>query len=79
MLNYKECSIDDFNLAMSQKNADVKTISDAHLYILYTKFKADSSHCCYVGTSYAVGLGIDSRNKAYIFKSELHRRGVRVI
>lgn len=79
MLNYKECSIDDFNLAMSQKNADVKTISDVHLYILYTKFKADDLHCCYAGTSYAAGLGISSRNKANVFKSELQRRGIRIV
>ena len=77
MLNYKECSIEDFNAAMQQKDANVQSISDSHLYILYTKFKADASRCFYAGTSYAAGLGHSSENKASVYKTELQRRGIK--
>ncbi len=78
MLNYKECTIDDFNNAMKEKNGDIKTISNEHLYILYTKFKADASQCFYAGTSYSVGLGKDSESQAEIYKKELLNRGIDV-
>ena len=77
-LNYKECSIEDFNSAMSQKNADVTTISDAHLYILYTKFSADALQCFHASKSYATGIGYSSQAKADAFKAELLRRGVKI-
>lgn len=76
MLNYKDCDIKDFNAAMAQKNNDVKTISDAHLYILWTKFKADARTCFRAGTSYSNGVGIDSENRAMVYEEELKRRGV---
>lgn len=76
MLNYKECDINDFNEAMKNKDMDVKNISDTHLYILYTKFKADALACFYAGTSYARGLGIESENQAKIYKEELQNRGI---
>lgn len=79
MLNYKECSIEDFNEAMKQKNVDVKDISNAHLYILYTKFKADASTCFRASTSYASGLGRSSENQANLYKEELIRRGITVL
>ena len=78
MLNYKECSIEDFNAAMQQKDADVQSISDSHLYILYTKFQSDASRCFYADTGYAVGLGRSSDNKAKTYKAELQRRGIMV-
>ena len=74
MLNYKDCDIKDFNAAMAQKNDDVKTISDAHLYILWTKFKADARACFYAGTSYSRGIGTDSDNRAKVYEEELKRR-----
>ena len=76
MLNYKECHIDDFTKAMEQKNADVKTISNEYLYILYTKFMADARQCFYAGTMYARGIGYKSENQAEIYKKELLNRGV---
>lgn len=76
MLNYKDCSIEDFNAAMQEKNDDVKTISNEHLYILYTKFKAGASTCFHAGTSYASGLGISSENRAKTYKDELKNRGI---
>lgn len=79
MLNYKECSTEDFINAMKKQNADIKSISDSHLYILYTKFKADASVCFGAGTGYATGLGIISRNKAASYKEELQNRGVGVV
>ncbi len=74
MLNYKDCDIKDFNEAMAQKNNDVKNISDAHLYILWTKFKADTRACFYAGTSYSRSIGIDSENRAKAYEEELKRR-----
>lgn len=79
MLNYKECSIDDFNEAMKNKNMDVKSISDEHLYILYTKFKADASACFYAGTSYARTLGAFSEKQAQSYKEELQNREINVL
>lgn len=79
MLNYKECSIEEFNAAMKEKDNDVRNISDSHLYILYTKFKADSIHCAYVKTSYASGLSVGSSQRANTYKTELLRRGADVI
>lgn len=78
MLNYKECSIEDFEAAMKQKNADVKTISNEYLYILYTKFKADARLCFHAATGYATGLGYDSENKAKAYKEELQARGINI-
>ena len=74
--NYKECSIEDFNAAMREKDSDVRVVLTSHLYILYTKFKADSSACFHVGTSYANGLSLRSENRAKLYKEELQRRGV---
>ena len=76
MLNYKECDIADFNDAMQEKDRDAKEISDAHLYILYTKYTADASSCFYSESSYATGLGIASKNRAKVYKEELQRRGI---
>jgi len=76
MLDYKECSIEDFERAMSQKNADVETLSDEYLYILYTKFMADAKQCFYAGTLYSRGLGYDSERQAKLYKSELQKRGI---
>ena len=76
MLNYKECHIDDFNKAMEQKNADVKTILNEHLYILYTKFMADAKQCFYAGTMYAREIGYKSENQAKVYKTELFNRGL---
>ena len=75
MLNYKECSIEEFNAAMKEKDSDVRLISDSHLYILYTKFKADAIQCAYAGTSYSSGLSISSSQRANTYKTELLRRG----
>ncbi|MGN0656952.1 MAG: hypothetical protein ACI4KR_09165 [Ruminiclostridium sp.] len=79
MLNYKECSIEAFNAAMKEQNNDVKNISDANLYILYTKFKADALTCFRVGTSYSSDLGISSENRAKAYKVELQNRGIDVL
>lgn len=79
MLNYKECNINDFNEAMQNKDMDVKNISNTHLYILYTKFKADASACFYAGTSYASNLGRRSENRAKVYKEELQNRGINVL
>ena len=74
MLNYKDCDIKDFNAAMAQKNDDVKTISDTHLYILWTKFKADARACFYAGTYYSRDIGFASENMAKTYEEELKRR-----
>lgn len=79
MLNYKECSIEDFNAAMKEKNSDVETISTPHLYILYTKFKSDASACSHIKTSYASGLVISSKSQAEVYKKELQKRGITVL
>ena len=76
MLNYRDCSIEDFHAAMQQKNADPSTISDEDLYILYTKFKADARHAAYTAGSYAMGISISSKQRAEVFKQELHKRGL---
>lgn len=75
MLDYKECSLAEFEAAMQQKNADISTISSEHLFILYTKFKADACACGRARTSYAYGVGLDSSRKANAYKEELQRRG----
>ena len=79
MNDYKECHRDDFTKAMEQKNADVKTISNEYLYILYTKFIADARQCFYAGTSYASGIGLESEKQAEIYKTELQNRGIDVL
>lgn len=79
MLNYKDCNIKDFNEAMKQKDVEVKNISNVHLYILYTKFKADAATCFYAKTSYASGLGISSEHRANLYKKELLNRGIMVV
>lgn len=79
MLNYKECSIEDFNKAMESENEDVKTLSNEYLYILYTKFKADASVCFQTGTSYAMSLSRRSKDRANTYKEELQRRGIKII
>lgn len=76
MLNYKECSDEEFINAMREKNEDVTTLSTEHLYILYTKFQADARHCFYAASSYARDVGAKSENQAKIYKQELQKRGV---
>ena len=78
MLNYKECDIKDFEKAMELKNTDIKTISTEHLYILYTKFKADAYTCYYQGGSYANNIGDRSNKKAEAYKIELNNRGIEI-
>ncbi len=75
MLNYKECTIEEFQAAMAEKNKCVKEISDEYLYILYTKFKADARQCFHAGSSYARGLGITSEKMAEMYWTELLERG----
>lgn len=79
MLNYKECSIEDFNKAMESKNEDVKTLSNEYLYILYTKFKADASACFQAGTSYTMILSRRSKDRVNTYKEELQHRGIKII
>lgn len=74
MLNYKECNIDDFNAAMKEKDRDVNEISNQHLYILYTKYKADAMACSTIRTDYARSLTTKSRKRAERYKNELIRR-----
>ena len=76
MLNYKECSDEDFKSAMREKDSDVTTLSNECLYILYTKFQADARHCFYTASSYARDIGTKSENQANIYKKELQKRGV---
>ena len=76
LLDYKECSIEDFESAMRQKNADISAMSNETLFILYTKFKADAQTCSRTRTSYAYGVGLDSSRKANAYKEELQRRGL---
>lgn len=78
MLDYKKCSIGDFNAAMKMKDADVTTISDAHLYILYTKFKSDAFTCFRAGTIYSNHIGGLSENRAKVYKKELQDRGITI-
>ena len=75
LLDYKECSIEDFESTMRQKDADVSTMSNETLFILYTKFKADALTCSRARTSYAYGVGLDSSHKSNTYKEELQRRG----
>lgn len=79
MLNYRECDINDFNEAIKNKDMDVKNISNTHLYILYTKFKADALACFYAGTSYARYLEGLSEDRAKVYKEELQNRGINVL
>lgn len=72
--DYKNCDLDDFKQAMSQKNDDVETISTEYLYILYTKFMADANQCAYAGTSYTYGLSISSKKQAEKYKAEIMKR-----
>lgn len=74
MLNYKDCKIEDFNHAISLKNENVKEIPTEFLYILYTKFMADSANVrC--NNSYSIGIYYSSKDKAEAFKKELIKRG----
>lgn len=82
MLNYKECDIKDFNEAMGKKDMDVKDISNEHLYILYTKFKADAQACfnAFRGESvYQRSIRHRSENRARGYKEELQKRGINVL
>lgn len=75
MLNYRDCKIEDFNHAISLKDENVKEISTEFLYILYTKFMADSARVkC--NNSYSIGIHYSSKNKAEVFEKELIERGV---
>lgn len=81
MLNYKECDIKDFNEALEKKDMDVKDISDEHLYILYTKFKADAQNCFDAfrsETVYQRSIRMRSENRAKGYKEELQKRGIDV-
>lgn len=78
MLNYKECSIEDFNKAMENKDTNVKELSNEYLYILYTKFSADASVCFWAGTPYAMSISRKSENRVNIYKEELKNRGINV-
>lgn len=79
MLNYKQCHIDDFNEALKNKDMNLADISDEHLYILYTKFKADALTCFRSRTPYAAGLGAASEDCANAYKKELKNRGISVL
>ena len=76
MENYKECSEDSFNIAMSMKDSPVSSIPDKFLYILYTKYCHDTFA---VGTgymnSYISGILIDTKRKRDSYKEELVKRG----
>ena len=61
---------------MNEKDMDVTNISNEHLYILYTKFKADASICFAAGTSYASDISRQSENKANLYKEELKKRDI---
>ena len=78
LLDYKECSLEDFKSAMCLKDADVSEIATPYLYVLYTKFKADAYICSRAQTSYAYGVGLDSSRKANAYKEELQKRGVMI-
>jgi hypothetical protein len=75
MLNYKNCEIEDFTKAMNLKDRNVQNIPTNSLYVLYTKFVADSK--AVRGTNaYTIGIHLKSVAKAEIFKNELIRRGI---
>lgn len=78
MINYKECSIEDFNNAIKSKDADIKTLSNEYLYILYTKFEADAFACYQAGTLYSMEISRKSKEDAGKYKEELQKRGFNV-
>lgn len=81
MLDYKECDMEEFNKAMEQKDEDITGISNEHLYILYTKFKADAQNCFDAfrsETVYQRSIRHRSENRAKGYKEELQKRGINV-
>lgn len=79
MKNYKECTIEDFNISMKEKDYELKKISNEHLYILYTKFKEEAATCFCVGTNYSRDFGHRSEKRANMYKEELQNRGITVL
>lgn len=75
MLNYRDCEIQDFTKAMNLKDRNVQDIPTGSLYVLYTKFVADS-RAVRATNAYSMGIHLTSVAKAEIFKNELIRRGV---
>lgn len=80
MLDYRNCSIEEFEAAMKAVGHahDYSKVSTEHLFIAYTKYRADVSYlkCC---TTWACALKliISSDKKAEEIKAELARRGFR--
>lgn len=62
MLDYRECSIEEFNTAMQEKDNDVQSISN---------FRADATQCAYAGTSYASGLPCNKSSQEKDYSNEV--------
>ena len=68
MVDYRNCTKDAFNYAMSKKDEDVTTLPMNILYILYTKFKSDSVR---LSDSRLVA---DAKQRKTLYWNELYRR-----
>lgn len=80
MDNYKDCSDEEFNLALrdlhslNTEAAQIREVPTERLYVMYTKMEADYRHLSSVRTSYAMGLGISARRTAGALEAELKSR-----
>lgn len=68
MLDYRNCTPETFNYAMSKKDADVSTLPMNILYILYTKFKSDAIHLS------DKRLAADAKRRKNMYWDELYKR-----
>ena len=75
LLDFRECSEEDFKNALLSKDKPVEEISDEYLNILATKFVNDAAVCAYAGTIYSRGLSMDSKKRANTYIAELVKRG----
>lgn len=77
MKNYKECSDEEYERALSQKNTkNLKEITDEDLYILYTKFMHDYCTIDSSWSSYTLDLSIKYKQRIDLYEKELKRRGI---
>lgn len=84
MKNFKECSDEDYETAISMKDCEIEDIPDDYLYILYTKFVSDINtiRVCSGGfsrhqfSSYQYGIMKSTEHYRDLYKEELVKRGL---
>lgn len=83
MKNYKECSDEEFEAAMAEKDKTVTEISDEHLYILFTKYRADVNQLL-INTafsrdnSYSNSILDKTKEKRDAYFAELSQRNIEI-